>query len=123
MSVELLRRAAKALREHAAKAQADEWFAAGPWMDDCPLELAEQLPLGFVAAGVECVPVVLAPPFGELPSRASLDYIALMHPPVALALADLLDTAAFVAEGHGLVDDDRYKDENALAHAILREEP
>jgi len=52
-------------------------------------------------------------------------YIALMHPPVALALADWLDEQARGEEyrlaefGHRVVPDQGY----ALARAILRESP
>lgn len=50
-------------------------------------------------------------------------HIVLMHPPVALALADLLDEMAQVADGNGLVDDDRQPAGAVLARAILREAP
>lgn len=121
MSAELLRRAARVLREHAEAAQVDEWSAVGPWLDDCPLEMAELLPLGFVAAGPDCVPVVLAPPFGELPSRECLDFVALMHPPVALALAEWLDYDAGVHEAAGILGLSSRERLYEVARAILRE--
>lgn len=78
MSSDILRRAAAKLRGTATTATTGAWFAGGqfhPWE------------------------VCISPkkPLVELDSvrgAADAEYIALMHPPVALALADWLDVAA-----------------------------
>lgn len=108
-SAELLRRAAEALR-----ATAGNDVTPAPWSVYFDASLDEHTVRGPNRA------TQIVGTFDDQDADAA--YIALMHPPVALALADLLDTAAFVADGNGLVDDDRYKDEGALARAILREE-
>lgn len=115
MSDDLLKRAAGVLREMAGKAQSREpWCAEYTWsavrhvQRNCEIECGLH---GDVDDG-QCSS------FDMYDGR----YVALMHPPVALALADLLEEAAFVAEGNGLVDDDRYKAEAVLARAILRQE-
>jgi hypothetical protein len=84
MSADLLRRAAVKLREHAEAASGENWDSDGTelyaengavWIGD--------------AAG------------GEPEDEANARYVALMHPPVALALADVLDRAADVRQHEG----------------------
>lgn len=117
MSADILRRAAAALREHAGTASPGPWRSVGGVVES-------QLPDGHgIVDGYNCE---------THPGRAAADadYIALLHPPVALALADWLDETAnhitkFAAVA-GLVraDDLTEVDNAALAavRAILREE-
>ncbi len=111
MSAELLRRAADELRKHAVGCVIN-----GPWVYRDRSDDPESYPWTVWAPKSK-----LSAGTGFAPGTA--EYIALMQPAVALALADLLDTAAFVADGNGLVDDDRYKAEADLARTILREKP
>lgn len=103
--VAILRRAANLLRERATGA------TPGPW------------------EGYARLPVVLAPreewdlgegrlcmPYREERKWANAAYITLMHPPVALALADWLDDEA--ARGLGRPDNVAAY---AVARAVLRE--
>jgi hypothetical protein len=115
VSADLLRRAAALLRERGTAA------TPGPW------------------AGVRGSPPrawVLRPGGTGIVERqysgtlADIDFIALMHPPVALALADLLDATGEFAESNDQSDgfdlsavDPTFGPAVALAHAILREEP
>jgi hypothetical protein len=110
MSADLLRRAAAKLREHAEAA------TPGPWNAD-PSEIYGETIATWVAESLN----------GNLPDagEANSRYIALMHPPVALALADLLDYSARWFEA---AEKDGYEyDEGealpiiALARAVLRE--
>lgn len=81
---ERLRAAAKRLREVAGAATPGPWEFQ-PWS-------TYALPSGDCA---ESILLANASPDGEIVrelSNADGDYIAMMHPPVALALADLLDT-------------------------------
>lgn len=118
MSADLLRRAAAKLRQHVEEA------SPGPWTTDiweifseaeAPHWLGETL-------SVDDEPL----------SEANAAYIALMHPPVALALADLLDEhargvdARIQAERHvgvpeGTIQDHEERFGLTLARAILRE--
>lgn len=102
MSAELLRRAVALLRERAAATTPEDWFAAGSWLDGIPARVAEVLPAGFVGAGSDAVPVVLGvPPLDEQAAdpRPNMEYIALMHPPVAAALAEWLEATAAEVDG------------------------
>lgn len=111
MSAELLRRAAKVLRERADAA------SAGPW---------EAHPDGLVWAER------IGDPVSGSTEVEDAEYIALMHPPVALALADWLESAADVLDANygdevdliAELDEDR-TGQGALmvARALLREEP
>lgn len=97
MSADLLRRAAAKLREHAKAASLAPWDSASDglvWPDRT------------------------GDPVSGSTEVEDADYIALMHPPVALALADWLDSAARDAEEIG-------PDPFALraARAVLREDP
>lgn len=76
---DLLRRAAEALRSHAQAA------TAGPWNAD-PAEIYGDTIATWVAESLN----------GSLPDAGAANsrFIALMHPGVALALADLLDREA-----------------------------
>lgn len=103
MSAELLRRAAAKLREHAERATLAPWQAAeheGEWSVDGDIKPADHAWLADMR-------------FGE--QQADAEYIALMHPPVALALADWLDSEAQLYAPN--------KVGFAVARAILREEP
>lgn len=122
MSAELLRRAAEKLAEHAAKAQ------AGPWLRAADHERATDY--GFPANAVgfwdgEYARQVTYQATGDgAEADADARYIALMHPPVALALAELLDAHADAAEQWPTHNDTPDKALGALylARAILREE-
>jgi hypothetical protein len=112
LAADLLRRAAKALRVSAAEA-----VIAGPWeyrdRRDDPETYPWQVwaPESRFNAGT-----------GFAPGTA--EYIALMHPPVALALAGVLDATAEEYEGvpsTGLADQ-MYAADLTLARAILRED-
>jgi hypothetical protein len=81
---DLLRRAAEALRTHAQAA------TAGPWNAD-PAEIYGDTIATWVAESLN----------GSLPDAGAANsrFIALMHPGVALALADLLDRDAGLVDG------------------------
>jgi hypothetical protein len=111
MSADLLHRAAAKLRLYASHASRGQWDAA----DD-----------GLVWSARPGDPV------SGSTEREDAEYIALMHPPVALALADLLDEAArcvgarIQAERHvGLPDGAIQTPDEvqalAVARAVLRE--
>lgn len=117
MSADLLRRAAQKLREHAqAVADADTFAEGVPWVvedDD------EDTDAPYVVANLsEYSTVYIGQGFL---SRAHADFVALLHPPVALALADLLERYADVAPfvGWDGVNGERLI---AVARAVLREE-
>jgi hypothetical protein len=106
MSADLLRRAAAMLREHANTA------IPGPWVKDGG-EIYNTGPGGlWVGETLHSM--------DPLTTEASSAYVVLMHPPVALALADLLDRYADVAPfaGWGSVNGERLI---AVARAVLRE--
>lgn len=95
MSAELLRRASKKLREHA------ELATSGPWSRADILAWA------------------------DLVDEVDAEYIALMHPPVALALAEWLDELVRRAEEMNSASCNVWPDGSnhgvAMARAILRE--
>src|SRR5262245_30580428 len=104
MSTELLRRAATRLREHAQAA------TPGPWdnLDDGDRLVHLDDNDGFEHVIDE-----------PISNAANAAYVALMHPPVALALADLLDEIAdFNGAGPGRSAGPTLL---ALARAVLRE--
>ena len=81
----ILRRAAEVLRDKATAA------TPGPWEGDLGvLAPREAWDLG---GGRQCI-AHMAMPHQEGRMRANAAYIALMHPPVALALGDWLDDIA-----------------------------
>lgn len=86
MSAELLRRAAQKLREHATA----DYLTPAPW--DC-LDGGDRL-IHLGADGREIQYVVDEP----MSIASNAEYIALMHPPVALALSDWLDHLATASE-------------------------
>lgn len=104
--VTILRRAASALRERAGNATPGPWEADGTlprWV----LAPREEWDLG---GGLQRI-AYMAMPYREERMWANADHIALMHPPVALALADWLDDEA--ARGLG-------KPDNVAAYAVAR---
>jgi hypothetical protein len=111
MSAALLRRAAKVLRERAEGATDGPWTAATDDPEMCAVD---------APSGRALVDVLL----GDSDDRdehpqadADAAYIALMHPPVAIALADWLQAETpWVDGGHVPVMALR------VARAILREE-
>lgn len=107
MSADLLRRAAEVLRKSA------EVATPGPWSADRGTKHNWVVDGDPRSADHAWVALMM---FGECEQDAR--YIALMHPPVALALADWLDSAARDAEEIG-------PDPFALraARAVLREDP
>lgn len=118
MSAELLRRAAKLLRERVAylpvNAQANwDFQATSIHMDST----------GTYRIAAVGQPQVLSSHM----HATTAQYLITMHPPVALALAASLDSWAEIVDGVdkmlGHIPDDAYPDEFALARAILREEP
>lgn len=119
MSADTLRRAGALLREHAEKADDGEGW--------CPnllhgairhvfrnVDSDSYLPNGCDEHGREC----------GRPSMYDGRYIAMMHPPVVLALADVLDGTAEEYDGVPSSDlaDQMYAADIALARAILRED-
>lgn len=104
MSAALLRRAAAKLREHAEAASKGNW-------DESGTEL-------YAASGGWVGETSGAEPEDEANAR----YVAMMHPPVALALADWLDDAAART---GIPEYPSYglpEKAMAVARAVLREE-
>lgn len=106
MSADLLRRAAKTLREHAELAMPGKWLS--------------------LDAGDRLIAVQPDDDFEYLvteePARhgETADYIALMHPPVAMALADWMERLAEVQRSE--VDDRLFAYGVYTARAVLREE-
>jgi hypothetical protein len=110
MSAELLRRAAKVLRDHATEAIGGEWVS---------LDAGDRL-ISTTDDGASYEYIL-----SEEPARhgETADYIALMHPPVAHAMADLLDEVAeSVEQDGGVIQDSTTAGAVDLARAILREE-
>jgi len=98
VSADLLRRAAVKLREHAEAA------SKGSWNNDGWEIYAGQPGIRADWIGETCA--------GEADQDAANgDYVALMHPPVALALAELLETVAGI-----------WVPEHALAHYTARKQ-
>jgi hypothetical protein len=99
VSAELLRKAAKVLREHAEAATPGPWvhvdYSDGPSVDITHMGCGSVLTLGENVAGGD-----IAAPKGDLYPRSGyspkgdMALIALLGPPVALALAELLDELA-----------------------------
>jgi hypothetical protein len=108
MTADLLRRAAAKLREHAAATT----FGAEGWVVDLKDSEVTTNDGGMMIADTM-----------ELAGgRPDASYIALMHPPVALALADWLDDAA---DRTGIPEYPSYglpEKAMAVARAVLREE-
>lgn len=110
MSAELLRRAAETLRSSAGLA------SEGPWQ---------------IGPDADGEITLLGPDLGD-PDEHNPDdtcYVALVHPPVATALAAWLDATAEVADANDASDgfdldavDDTHRAAVATARAILREE-
>ncbi len=85
MSAELLRRAAEKLRGHAARATTTErWVAGRNFLEPHEVWIAGNQPVLELAC--------------DDAGTGNAEYIALMHPPVALALADLFDKCASTEE-------------------------
>lgn len=134
MSADLLRRAAAKLREHATIATTstpeEPWTAyrrddAGRhvvavelrWRDE-----GDEMPGGYRVADMSLPAPAEGWPLGQ--AVVDSQYIVLMHPPVALALAAWLEDEAemfdwFGSEGVPFEDD--FKQAPAVARAILRE--
>lgn len=133
MSADLLLRAAAKLREGVRAASDGPWTASCVWSPDSHATSAVYslaYPTG--TASSEIVPSVRKGK-GGIKKAGDANYFALMHPPVALALADWLDIAAksiearIIAETHVGVPDGTIKtsDEDAaiaVARAVLRED-
>lgn len=112
---ETLRRAAKVLREHAEKANDGEAWCANLLHGAIRhvfrnVDSESYLPNGCDEHGSDC----------GRPSMYDGRYIALMHPPVALALADLFDAHVPLFEGLDPAPDHEVF---TLTRAILREQP
>ena len=105
--VTILRRAASALRERAGNA------TPGPWERSTHYGykiVSQTLTVGHVNPPEPIRPARLRAVI-ESTNAANAEYLALMHPPVALALADWLDDEA--ARGLG-------KPDNVAAYAVAR---
>lgn len=135
MSADLLRRAAATLREHGNGASPSPWdhvdyhgysgdqstfMGCGSIISMHPDTMGGDI----AAPNGDCYPRGGYSPFEDM------KYIALMHPPVAFALAAWLDAAAAVVEGNDEHDgfdldavDDTYRGALATARAVLREAP
>lgn len=126
MSAELLRRAAKTLRQHAENATGPgpwAWEATGQQGNSWGLGQmvdADGEPLAGDVTDVEGTEVVESICYQEDDNGNLSDpaYIALMHPPVALALADLLEAHIPLFDGLDPAPDHEVF---AVARAILRE--
>lgn len=130
MSADLLRRAATVLRQHAQDA------TPGPWVhvDHGPPNGSFMGCGQVITEGAEVYGGDIAGPTGDLYPRGGyspmedMAYIALVGPPVALALADLLDAAADARDLDPAEPPRNPRDRavvfNALyvARAVLREE-
>lgn len=103
MTSDILRRAAARLREAAASA------TPGPWKVDGDLQAVKAANGITIAYDDEC----------EMDDGR---YLALMHPPVALALADLIDVALPYADMNRPESFPVYVKALAAARAILRED-
>lgn len=95
MSADLLRRAAEKLREHAEAATRGPWEHVDHGVGGTSMGCGEVITLE--GGEIACPSGDLYPRGGYNP-RADMAYIAFMHPPVALALADWLDYTARDAE-------------------------
>lgn len=133
MSADLLRRAAAKLREQATIATTST--PEEPWTayrrDDVDRHVVavelrwrdegDEMPGGYKVADMSLPAPAEGWPLGQ--AVVDSQYIALMHPPVALALADVLDHLAVAIDG--TVGDaaaaDIFGRELTLARAILRE--
>ena len=132
MSADLLRRAADKLREHAEAALRDS--PDQRWMvdqsSDAGLVVGSFVPEdvdddGSVSTG--CIAFFAYPDDDDAKAYAgALDvasYMALMHPPVALALADVMDAVApAVQYSGGFAARLGYGELIAVARAVLRED-
>lgn len=120
MSAELLRRAEKTLREHA---QSLPGTMVGPWFTRSDCVIADD--------GTDVGMLVLEP-YNPTDDGPLMAFVALLNPPVALALAVLLDDMADRVESHpelrGVPDlcpcaeVDGWHQLANVAYAILREE-
>ena len=108
--VTILRRAAKRLRDKANAA------TPGPWEGNAGLPVVLAPSEEWDRGGGRQRIAHMCMPYREERMRANGEYIALMHPPVALALADWLDDEA--ARGLGRPDNPAAY---AVARAVLRE--
>lgn len=116
MSADLLRRAALKLREHANRAPEGPWASLDNGDRLVALrENRDHFPAGFR--------YLVDEPFAD---ESIPEYFALMHPPVALALADALAQAAIVVEnGEAATPPSTARLPRmlvAVARAVLREE-
>ena len=116
MSADLLRQAAAKLQEHAEKASAGAWTEPerdgnsgdeGWWIFNGRLGTSEY--------------AVAVTPLYSPKAEADARYIALMHPPVALALADLLDMTLHYTGLPNWQHDPRCGKALHLAREVLRE--
>lgn len=133
MSADLLRRAAKTLRGHAEAATAGPWNASAVDSPDAVVTSAVYSfahPTGTPES--EVIGASRKARGGGIRTGRDARYIALVHPPVALALAAWLEETAREIESHAenftegveRFDDLTSVDEVAhqVARAILREE-
>ena len=130
MSADILRRAAARLREAAASATPGPW-EVGPNFGARDNRVYVRPEGGFDWVGSTDDPhkVMACQVSNVAEFRANAAFVALMHPPVALALADLLTSPLLLVQAmHKPCDDCAHSDcvthrrLVALARAILRED-
>lgn len=120
MSADLLRRAAAVLRQHAEQA------TEGPWeVESCDVPNSDEVlwvitaPMG-ILGDRKVVAETRTRDAGHFSqAEADMSYAALVAPPVAVALAELLETLATMPEVSNRFD---LISAESLARAILREE-
>lgn len=119
MSADLLLRAAAKLREGVRAASDGPWTASCVWSPDSHVTSAVYslaYPTG--TASSEIVPSVRKGT-GGVKRAGDANYFALMHPPVAQALADVFENLAGCMTVAGATRDQRLE---AVARAVLRED-
>lgn len=114
MSADLLRRAAAKLREGVRAASDGPWTASCVWSPDSHVTSAVYSHAYLTGTpSSEIVPSVRKGK-GGIKKAGDANYFALMHPPVALALAEWLDREAHCPPYNPAVF--------AVARAVLRED-
>jgi hypothetical protein len=120
MGADLLRRAADKLRKAVDGRTAGEWF---PVITDSESSTGVGICQDHAPSGVDPGWVCDECHVVETYSEALADYIALMHPPVGLALADAMDAVARVVRyNEHSVARVGYGELIAAARAVLRED-
>lgn len=125
MSAELLHQAAHLLRQRAGAGRPGPWNTHSHGYKDTPDDTTWELRTDNLDDTVGYTIVAETTATGPTQTQEAendLTYLALMHPPVALALADLLDNIATFAEINSEIPGPQ-EPVLTLARTILREEP